>query len=67
MLGVQCFPVYEIYSCIDVCICIYLYIAKCTVYMCVHDIANSLLVADNVIFEQLIPGSGLSIYHILIT
>jgi len=51
--GAQCFAVYELYSSIDVCICICLYIAERALYMCVHDVANPLLVADDVISEQL--------------
>ena len=52
MRGAQCFAVYEMYSCIDVCMCICLYIAERALYMCVHDVANPLLVADNVISEH---------------
>ena len=52
MRGAQCFAVYELYSSIDVCMCICLYIAERALYMCVHDVANPLLVADNVISEH---------------
>ena len=50
MRDAQCFAVYEMYSCIDVCMCICLYIVERALYMCVvHDVANLLLVANNII------------------
>ena len=39
--------------CTVLCTVLYFYIAECALYMCVHDLANPLLFADNVMFQQL--------------